>query len=135
MDSWAEAYTRGGSAGLWELILRACHPQQSPQSLQPQLPVSSFEKALSLSSGRLVSSGSHSLFQLLIVYVWVVVEESLGSNSASTMSQLCVPRGLSLLITPQSLLCLLDNIRFLGSPSPGCVTPGHGPQALWLSIS
>lgn len=95
---WAEAYTRGGSAGLWELILSTCHLQQSPQRLQPQLLASSFEKALSLSSGCLVSFRPHSLPQLLIVYVWLVsmVEESPGSNSASTMSRLCVPHALVL---------------------------------------
>lgn len=56
----------------------------------------SFEKGLSLISGCLVSSRPHSLSQMLIVCVWV---ESPGSNSASSMWQLCVPCVLSLLTT------------------------------------
>lgn len=52
-----------------------------------------------------------SLPQLLTVYVWVVA------------------------MVGEILLCLLINIRLLGSPSPGCVILGHGPQALWASNS
>lgn len=90
----AEAYTKR----LCRLLGTHIYTQHMPltaiitECLRLQLLGSSSEKGLSSSFGCIVSPRLHSLSQLPIVYVWVVmgVGESLDSNSASVLSHLCV---------------------------------------------